>query len=317
MDDVRAEIAGLDELDESAARELLAAAAATIPAAPDGAYEIRDGIVAAGLLAEPRKRHPRRWLEGIGGFIIVAAVSFGVRQAIDAIFPGPQSPYAVVSAAVARTAGQSYLATVSFGVQSDASTSNGTPTAESVAYDPARQAGDLLVKTSHGSAEYLRVGEYTYVRSPGGTWTRQSVTAPYPVVPAVLKQYGQADVLFDDPRAVLPLADWASDVWAANPASISGPGWHGTKYLFVAFPVMNPSSGGQGTVTRNGVQQVIKGNFMIINGSVSIDSSGRVRELTENMLPSTSAIAYTLDITYGHYGSSVRVAPPATYRTVP
>jgi hypothetical protein len=316
MDDVRAEIAGLDELDESAARELLSAAAAAIPAPPDGAYETRDGIV-AGLVAEPRKRHPRRWLESIGGFIIVAAVSFGVRQAMGAIFPSPPSPYAVVSAAVARTAGQSYLATVSFSVRSLTSASNSTPTAESVAYDSTRQAGDLLVKTRDGSVAYLRVGAYTYVRSAGGTWTRQSVTAPYPVVPAVLNQYGQAGVLFDDPRAVLPLADWAAEVWTAKPGSVSGPGWHGTKFLFEAIPMTNPSSGGRGTVTQNGVRHVIKGDFIIINGSVAIDSSGRVRELTENMFPSTSTIAYTLDITYGDYGSSVRVAAPATYRTIP
>ena len=139
------------------------------------------------------------------------------------------------------------------------------------------------------------------------------MTVPYPVIPSVLRRYAAAGILFADPRAVLPLSDWGANVSTADPASVSGPGWHGTRYLFWAIAPVD-HSGRQQTITVNGTKEVIQGDFLIVSGNVSVDSSGRIRELVESIDPSTSGDTYALNVTYSGYGAPVRVSAPPTDR---
>ncbi len=239
-----------------------------------------------------------------------AAVAGGVTATVLTA-SGPASPTALqaVTAAVVKTSTQSFAFRDTMSQVNPAATDpvphlsylTGT-------FNPVNETGEEQSSTAFakGTAtiSYRFVGGYVYMHPPGlktgQVWLKHRQNSGFLANDpnaAIFIAEGREGVEPLNPADLLALLKGATTVREAGPAS--GPGWTGTRYSFTAKPVQ------------------LKGARLLISGTVSVDSSGRVRELvTETRIVESSGALWrrtTDTMTFGGFGIPVSVtAPPAS-----
>lgn len=303
---------GLHACAETEARRLLAAAFETAPVKPG----LAAGLVAAAnphgpaspasdVVGQVRKRaareRRRRVLAPAGAVALAAAIASGVTAgAVPGAGTAP-APDAALTAAMVKTSEQSFTFTETARITVSPGSRHTTSAAGE--FDPVTRTGWTSVD---GTGQVLRVlwaGGHEYVRmrphnplAHGKLWIEHpQPTAPLTANPARLLPlitwgfYANADSV-GGPADLLALLKSATSVRGEGPAS--GPGWTGTKYGF--------------TVNDAGPA------FNSISGTVSVDSSGRVRQLVTVLQGQAGATTMVNQVTiaFGGFGTPVSVTPP-------
>jgi hypothetical protein len=328
--------ADLDAGAEAEARRLLAAAFETAP--------VRPGL-AAGLAASPGPRQTaspagdvvglvrgraararrRRVLVPAGALALAAAVAGGITAGV-LTDRGQEAPTALqaITAALVKTSSQSFTFTDTAAGRNGSRPLSAGPT-ETGAFDPVTRTGWVMDYPAGGGYQRtLWVGGFRYVylspqlASPseypdGKPWTKYTQPPPLSanspgLIISITSSFFNPNEM-DGPTYLLALLRSATAVREDGPAS--GPGWTGTGYDFTT------------KVT------VASGARESIDGTVSVDASGRIRRLhlviqshdpgskaavTPNGLkvpavpPSTGEAISTL--TFGGFGTPVSVTPP-------
>jgi hypothetical protein len=309
-ENMRGEPAGAADLDahaEPEARRLLAAAYETVPARPGLAGDL---IAAAGqqgaaatagdVVALVRKRaaraRRRRVLVPAGAVALAAAVAGGVTAGVITD-GGGASPTALqaVAAAFVKTSAQSFT----FEEYESLPIPNGSLQHLrdlKGEFNPATGNGEQEISRVRAPVvQYRIIGKYTYVSNgdlqDGKPWVRWSNGGGSTSSVGIAHAAG-GTVAPINPADLLTALKGVSTVRYAGPAS--GTGWTGTSYSFTVNPTKdfpNPQ----------------------VSGTVSVDSSGRVRKLvtTTRLGPNRGHVATFNEITtFGGFGITVSVTPP-------
>lgn len=302
--------AGLGACADAEARRLLAAAFETVPARP-GLAGLTDGPIAAagqhgtaaaasdvvGLVRKRAARaRRRRVLVPAGAVALAAAVAGGVTAGALAN-GGAASPTALqaVTAAMIKTSAQSFT----FRETSAPVLSNGSIVNlrldRSGEFNPVNGTGEQQINSLGGDViQYRLIGRYMYVRNgtltDGKPWERWLSGGGYMSAAGIALGGGFAPI---NPADLLTQLEGVSSVHDEGP--VSGFGWTGTSYGFTV-----------------NLPKAFAG--MTMSGTVSVDSSGRVRELaTVTRAQTRRGVDTSTDImTFGDFGIALSVtAPPA------
>ncbi|MGH3291632.1 MAG: hypothetical protein ACRDP7_07495 [Trebonia sp.] len=298
--------AGLDAHTEAEARRLLAAAFETVPVRPGPAGDLiaaagqHGGAATAGdVVALVRKRATqarRRVLVPAAAVALAAAVAGGVTAGVITD-GGGASPTALqaVTAAFVKTSAQSFT----FEEYESLPIPNGSLQHLrdlKGEFNPATGNGEQeIYAAGRHVVQYRIIGKYTYVSNgdlqDGKLWVRWSNGGGSKSSVGIANAAG-GTVAPINPMDLLTALKGVSTVRYAGPAS--GTGWTGTSYSFTVNPTKDfPAPG--------------------VSGTVSVDSSGRVRKLvTTNPLgPNRGHVATFNEITtFGGFGITVSVTPP-------
>lgn len=308
----------LDASGEAEARRLLAAAFETVPARPGlvaglaaAANPHGPGMPASDVVGLVRHRatrdRRRRFLVPAGAVALAAAVAGGVTA--GALTDGGQaSPSALraLTAAVVETSAQSFSFANTSSMVNPTTTDPGPHLSYLTGkFNPVSGTGEeqSSVDFAKGAVttSYLFVDGYWYMDVPGLThgkeWVRERFKSEFPANgrdAALLIASPQDGGEPLNPADLLALLKTVTTVRAAGPAS--GPGWTGTRYSFTVPPIQ-----------RTGAR-------LLISGTVSVDSSGRVRTLvTVSQIVESSGALWrrtTDTMTFGGFGIPVSVTPP-------
>jgi hypothetical protein len=233
---------------------------------------------------------------------VAAALAAGVAALLHSGTTAP-SPLSAVTRALAQTSTDSYT----FSLDKTAHFGGRTLNSDVVsgAFDPRHDRGtELLTTRSAGRAERAQVrfiGAYLYTWVPPGSgfskpWDKSPATAAGDRTPPG-GLYGFAS---DQPvsPAALTVVLRAPGASAHVVGPVSGPGWTGTKYSFIARLYDGRES---------------------VSGTAYLDQLGRIRRLmtitTERGARATEKALLTTrrDITFANFGASVPAsAPPAS-----
>jgi len=305
---------------ETEARLLLAAAFETAPVTPG----LAAGLVAAAgphgsaspandVVFRVRKRavreRRRRVLVPAGATALAAAVAGGVTAGVVTAGGVTASPSALtaLTAALVKTSARSYTFTASANVRHGPTSSQGSVTGE---FDPVNGTGKEQVRSDGDKWQIRYIGAHAYAHADSTTakyadhlmthgkpWVKFRLSHPS----AEVSTEGVNGLIADiptNPADLLAQLKSAATVRVAGRAS--GPGWTGTKYSFTLAPGSN--------------QDPWKAN-----GTVSVDSAGRVRQL---VIRSSNAAAIAQGkafgrpfenetlATFGGFGTPVTVAAP-------
>jgi hypothetical protein len=276
----------MDDITDSRARELLAAAYDTVPASGE-------------LLAGVRRRHARRQMRVRSALATgtAALIAGGVLSAFAVT--GAPSALAAVTNAVTKTAAESFRVRLAVTVRNG---SPGSPTPSSPfrvagAFAPARHVGEETMSNGWqmrylGGIGYLRLLPRQAEALGGKPWLEERVVPSGLQASGLAWDYNSDQII--DPSALLRLLDSAAQI--RDEGFASGPGWTGTKY---AFTVRNPAD-------------IVQS----ITGTVDVDSDGQLRRLIQIVTftpDSGPAMVTTLDFTFGDFGAPMSVvAPPAS-----
>jgi hypothetical protein len=306
-ENMRGEPAGVADLDactEAEARQLLAAAFETVPARPGLAADLMRAAGqhgpagdAVGLVRKRAARaRRRRVLVPAVAAALAAAVAGGVTAGVITD-GGGASPTALqaVTAAFAKTSAQSFM----FEESDSLPGSNGSLQhlgGRNGEFNPANGNGEQEIYRAGGHViQYRFIGKYTYVRNgdlqDGKPWVRWSngggTTSSVGIAQAEGGTVGPIN-----PVDLLTALKGVSTVRYGGPAS--GAGWTGTSYSFTVNPTKDfPAPQ--------------------VSGTVSVDSSGRVRKLvtTIGIGPNGGHVAsFTENMTFSGFGITVSVTPP-------
>lgn len=297
----------LEAYAEAEARRLLAAAFETVPARPGLAGDLITAAGQQGAAATARDmvvlvrtrtaRARRRVLLPAGAVALAAAVAGGVTAA--AITDGGgASPTALqaVTAAFTKMSAQSFT----FEESDSVSGLNVSPIqvgSRNGEFNPANGIGEQEIhyyRLDPHVIQYRIIGKYTYVRNgslrDGKPWVRWSNGGGSTSSVGIAHAEG-GTVAPINPVDLLTALKGVSTVRYEGPAS--GTGWTGTSYSFT----VNPSK---------------DFGALKVSGTVSVDSSGRVRKLVTTMPagPSGHVTTFTEVMTFGGFGITVSVTPP-------
>jgi len=311
---------------EAEARRLLATAFDTAPVRPGLAADLAAATgpagPASGVVGLVRRRAVRqrraRVLVPAGAVALAAAVAGGITAGAVTGEGSPAAPgaRAVLTAALAKTSAQSFRFNVTSTIHStEVNGSIFTASGPSIAgaFDPVSGNGEETIHASMGDGSIRYIGKSEYIE---GSW----LTAGHEPV-QIHKQWVK---MLTPPRAsgasrpdhqtvgglstgepanpadLLALLKSLGQVTRVGPAS--GNGWTGAKYSFTE--TIDPRS-----------------PKALVGGTVTVDSSGQVRELTTNApleekvkIGAKTITDYTsYDMTFSDFGTRVTVtAPPAS-----
>jgi hypothetical protein len=255
--------------------------------------------------APARGRPGRRRLRVLVAAGAVVAVAAGVTTMLLAVSPGdpPPSALAALTAALAKTSGESYGfsldSTVTYaGKMVDANVVSG-------AYDPRNKLGtELLTGRSarpshprHG-AQIRFIGEYVYTwvsedsgfRTIGTPWDKAPLPPAAASVLSADDPYGFATDWPVSPDELL--AALRSTATVRNSGPVSGPGWTGIRYTFTSRP--SP--------------------MWSVTGTAYVDNQGRVRRLMTTAT-AKGGVTTERDFTFRGFGAPVLVTAPAAAQT--
>jgi len=326
------ETAGTEALDagiETEARRLLTAAFEAAPLRPGLAADLAAAASGGGAASaasdvvgrvrrQAARQRRRRALVPVGAVGLAAAVAGGVTAGVvigagSASAPGSLK---MLTDALVKTSVQSF--TFNYTQQQTHSDTTGPSTTRaSGAFDPATGTGQEDVFAGNPVAVHvLFTGKNMYVSNnqPKLTGYKPWIETAEPVPPQPGSGSATPGSLFAtegfaggeplNPADLIPLLKSATTV--SELGSASGPGWTGTSYRFTA-----PMTGA-----------VESESHMSVHGTVAVDSSGRVRELTTvTQWQGESSVAGRPPITitntnrlaFGGFGVPVTVtAPPAS-----
>ncbi|HEY3880138.1 MAG TPA: hypothetical protein VGM12_16215 [Trebonia sp.] len=306
----RGEPAGAADLDahaEAEARRLLAVAFETVPARPGLAGDLigaagQQGVAATAGDVVPlvRKRaaraRRRRVLVPAGAVALAAAVAAGVTAGVTT-GGGGASPTALqaVTAAFVKTSAQSFTfeeyesLPIPHGSLQHLRDLKGE-------FSPATGNGEQeIYAAGRHVVQYRIIGKYTYVSDgdlqDGKPWVRWSNAGGSTSSVGIANAAG-GTVAPINPMDLLAALKGVSTVHYTGPAS--GTGWTGISYSFTVNPTKDfPAPQ--------------------VSGTVSVDSSGRVRKLvTTTPLGANRGHvpSFTEIMTFGGFGITVPVTPP-------
>ncbi len=293
-----------DYLSEAEARQLLAAAADTIPPAPD-------------LLSAVRRRRARRRVRArtaTAGMLAVAAGG-GTLLGLSGAHGSPPPPLtarAELTSILARTRVQTFrIRAVLEQIFLVHGQKYGFRLFDQGAFDPARQTGEDTVTGNNVDANgyYRYIGKYEYsspdftLKSGHGRPWYKFVAAPNTNAIdagesatwdfAAALAAGDAEAIAVGPHGLLPLIESATSVRDDGP--VSGPGWTGTEYSFTA------------TVGSPHAPQTVY-------GTLSVDEHGQVRHMRVSLTTVSSGLFQSTqdvsDITFSDFGMPVTVVAP-------
>ena len=238
-----------------------------------------------------RRSLPRFRMQALvpAGAVAVAVGAAVLAMTLTASVATAPTAFAAVSAAAAKTSGQSFLVTV----RSDVGPQRLQVVGE---FDPAHGIGK---ETGPDGFELIYDRQYTYVHvtkglpgTGGKTWLQIPALTGLEPNPVKLLTASVLSVAQANPENLLALLKSAGTVTSKGPAS--GPGWTGAAYSFTA------TAGHGGTVT----------------GIVDVDQQGRVRDLAATVSSRTPGDQGTteirVDIAFSDFGRPVSVTrPPA------
>lgn len=284
---------------EAAGRRLLSLAFNTLPA---------DGLAAGELARRVRRRATRRRIRTLVPVGALVAAGAAVALVVSLAAADPTSALAAVTAAAAKTSGQSFrVAATMVQWTSPASDDNGPPVQTTGAYDPGRK---LVTETVAGSAVRIIDGHlYFHLGSRwaflekrwahGKPWIEGLVRPQQTPSPdfGVVAGYIASDDEPANPESLLGVLRSNATVTAAGPAS--GPGWTGSRYTFTE------------SYSQDDTPQKV-------SGTVDVDRQGRVRHLVMTQqhpiwfTDNEKATAYDrYDATFSGFGLPVSVTVPS------
>ena len=249
------------------------------------------------------RRHARRRARIRGTLAAGTAALMAGGALFAATATGAPSALAAVSSAVAKTSAASFRVSLAVTAR-NAGPGSPTPSFPFRAtgeFDPTRHLGEENLSNGW---QMRFVGGHAYLRTP----PRQSLEGkPWFEQPIMSSDLAASELAWDynadrpiNPSALLGLLKSASTIRDEGP--VSGPGWTGTKY---GFTVRHPVS-------------IVES----INGTVYVDSKGRLRQLAQAVMfapesaaarPADPAEVLVLDFTFSDFNARVPVtAPPAS-----
>lgn len=321
---------GLDAGIETEARRLLTAAFEAAPLRPGLATDLAAAASGGGAASaasdvvgqvrrQAARQRRRRALVRAGAVGVAAAVAGGVTAGVVTGAGSASAPGSLkmLTDALVKTSVQSF--TFNYTQQQTHSDTTGPSTTRaSGAFDPATGTGheDVTLAGNPVAVHVLFTGKDMYVSGPPMKFTDDKpwieTAEPVPPQPGsgsatpgslfATKGFAGGEPL--NPADLIPLLKSATTV--SELGSASGPGWTGTSYRFTA-----PMTGAAESESH-----------MSVHGTVAVDSSGRVRELTTvTQWQGESSVAGRPPITitntnrlaFGGFGVPVTVtAPPAS-----
>jgi hypothetical protein len=260
-----------------------------------------------GSVVRRRSGLRKRGMLTVVGAVAAAAVAVGVVAALHTPLPASPSALSVVTSALARTSADSYTFTVDTATRLAGKDAGKELNSIEVsgAFDPGHDLGTEQL-TARSAAQVARaqvrfIGKYVYtsVTPAAGfvkLWDKSPLTAAAAdgMQPGDLYGFASDQPVTPDELTVV-LRSAGAAVHGAGP--VSGPGWTGTRYTFIAHLY-----GGRESVT----------------GTVYVDRQGRVRRLmtittglaSPGRTTKIRVLATNREITFSGFGAPVRVSPP-------